>query len=342
MIVVMTHNVENYDIDNILRKLEKAGFQIHLSRGVERTIIGAIGDKTRLTDLNLEAMPGVEKVVPILQPYKLASRAYKSEPTIIKVGDLSIGGDTIHVMAGPCAVESWEQLLQTAQIVKEAGATLLRGGAFKPRTSPYSFQGLEEKGLEMLAEARERTGLRIVTEVMDTRTVGLVARYADILQIGTRNMSNFILLREIAWAGKPVLLKRGSSATIEEWLLAAEYILAEGNREVILCERGIRTFDDYTRNTLDLTAVPVIKYLSHLPVIVDPSHAIGKWRFVEPMSRAAIAAGADGLLIEVHPNPSEAICDGPQSLNPENFRALMQQLNDIAGLMGKQIGHLPC
>ncbi len=342
MIVVMTHNVDSYDIDNILKKLEKAGFQIHLSRGVERTIIGAIGDKTRLTDLNLEAMPGVEKVVPILQPYKLASRAYKDEPTIIKVGDLSIGGDNIHVMAGPCAVESWEQLLQTAQIVKEAGATLLRGGAFKPRTSPYSFQGLEEKGLEMLAEARERTGLRIVTEVMDTRTVGLVARYADILQIGTRNMSNFILLREIAWAGKPVLLKRGSSATIEEWLLAAEYILAEGNREVILCERGIRTFDDYTRNTLDLTAVPVLKYLSHLPVIVDPSHAIGKWRFVEPMSRAAIAAGADGLLIEVHPNPSEAICDGPQSLNPENFRELMQQLSGIAELMGKRIGHLPC
>lgn len=342
MIVVMDHNVADHDIDNILKKLEKAGFQIHLSRGVERTIIGAIGDKTRLTDLNLETMPGVEKVVPILQPYKLASRAYKNESTIIKVGDLSIGGDTIHIMAGPCAVESWEQLLQAAQIVKKAGATLLRGGAFKPRTSPYSFQGLEEKGLAMLAEARERTGLRIVTEVMDTRTVELVARYADILQIGTRNMSNFILLREVARAGKPVLLKRGSSATIEEWLLAAEYILSEGNREVILCERGIRTFDDYTRNTLDLTAVPVLKYLSHLPVIVDPSHAIGKWRFVEPMSRAAIAAGADGLLIEVHPNPAEAICDGPQSLNPENFQALMQQLKGIAGLMGKQIGHLPC
>jgi len=342
MIVVMNHRANNQDIDNILKKLEKAGFQIHLSRGVERTIIGAIGDKTRLNDLSLEAMPGVEKVVPILEPYKLASRAYKNEPTVINVGDLAIGGDTIHVMAGPCAVESWEQLLQSAQIVKEAGATLLRGGAFKPRTSPYSFQGLEEKGLEMLAEARERTGLRIITEVMDTRTVGLVARYADILQVGTRNMSNFILLREVAWAGKPVLLKRGSNATIQEWLLAAEYILAEGNREVILCERGIRTFDDYTRNTLDLTAVPVLKYLSHLPVIVDPSHAIGKWRFVEPMSRAAIAAGADGLLIEVHPNPAEAICDGPQSLNPDNFRALMQQLEDMAALMGKKLGHLSC
>jgi len=342
MIVVMSHKANNQDIDNILKKLEKAGFQIHLSRGVERTIIGAIGDKTRLSDLSLEAMPGVEKVVPILEPYKLASRAYKNEPTVINVGDLAIGGDTIHIMAGPCAVESWEQLLQSAQIVKEAGATLLRGGAFKPRTSPYSFQGLEEKGLAMLAEARERTGLRIITEVMDTRTVGLVARYADILQVGTRNMSNFILLREVAWAGKPVLLKRGASATIQEWLLAAEYILAEGNSEVILCERGIRTFDDYTRNTLDLTAVPVLKYLSHLPVIVDPSHAIGKWRFVEPMSRAAIAAGADGLLIEVHPNPAEAICDGPQSLNPDNFQTLMQQLEDMAVLMGKKLGHLPC
>ncbi|AGL01953.1 3-deoxy-7-phosphoheptulonate synthase [Desulfoscipio gibsoniae] len=342
MIVVMNHNAVNHDIDKVLEKLESAGFQIHLSQGVERTIIGAIGDKTRLNDLSLEAMPGVEKVVPILQPYKMASRAYMDEPTVVKVGGLDIGGDTIHVMAGPCAVESREQLLQAAQIVKEAGATLLRGGAFKPRTSPYSFHGLEEQGLEMLAEARERTGLCIVTEVMDPRTVNLVAQYADILQIGTRNMQNFFLLREVARAGKPVLLKRGSSATIEEWLLAAEYILAEGNRDVILCERGIRTFENYTRNTLDLTAVPVIKYLSHLPVIVDPSHAIGKWRFVEPMSRAAIAAGADGLLVEVHPNPAEALCDGPQSLNPENFRVLMKELGGIAEIMGKQMGHLPC
>ncbi|TYO95569.1 3-deoxy-7-phosphoheptulonate synthase [Desulfallas thermosapovorans] len=342
MIVVMNHNAVDHDIDNILKKLENAGFQIHLSRGVERTIIGAIGDKTRLKDLSLEAMPGVEKVVPILQPYKMASRAYKDEPTVIKVGGLTIGGDTVHVMAGPCAVESRDQLLEAAQIVKEAGATLLRGGAFKPRTSPYSFQGLEEQGLEMLAEARERTGLCIVTEVMDPRSVELVARYADILQIGTRNMQNFFLLREVARAGKPVLLKRGASATIEEWLLAAEYILAEGNRDVILCERGIRTFDDYTRNTLDLTAVPVIKYLSHLPVIVDPSHAIGKWRFVAPMSRAAIAAGADGLLVEMHPNPAEALCDGPQSLNPANFRALMQELGGFASLMGKKMGQLSC
>ncbi|SFF94733.1 3-deoxy-D-arabinoheptulosonate-7-phosphate synthase [Desulfotomaculum arcticum] len=340
MIVVMNHNAAQIDIDRILQKLTDAGFQIHLSQGVERTIIGAIGDKTRLSDHALEAMPGVEKVVPILQPYKLASRAYRNSPTVVKVGDLEIGGDTIQVMAGPCAVESRDQLLKSAMLVREAGATMLRGGAFKPRTSPYSFQGLEEKGLELLAEARELTGLRIVTEVMDASTIELVAKYADILQIGTRNMQNFFLLREVARSGKPVLLKRGSSSTIEEWLLAAEYILAEGNHNVILCERGVRTFESYTRNTLDLTAVPVVKYLSHLPVIVDPSHAIGKWRFVEPMARAAIAAGADGLLIEVHPNPAEALCDGPQSLTPENFQALMQNIGAIAEVTGRRIGKI--
>lgn len=340
MIVVMNHNAAQIDIDRILQKLTDAGFQIHLSQGVERTIIGAIGDKTRLSDHALEAMPGVEKVVPILQPYKLASRAYRNSPTVVKVGDLEIGGDTIQVMAGPCAVESRDQLLKSAMLVREAGATMLRGGAFKPRTSPYSFQGLEEKGLELLAEARELTGLCIVTEVMDASTIELVAKYADILQIGTRNMQNFFLLREVARSGKPVLLKRGSSSTIEEWLLAAEYILAEGNHNVILCERGVRTFESYTRNTLDLTAVPVVKYLSHLPVIVDPSHAIGKWRFVEPMARAAIAAGADGLLIEVHPNPAEALCDGPQSLTPDNFQALMQNIGAIAEVTGRRIGKI--
>jgi len=336
----MNHNAEKADIDRILQKLTDAGFQIHLSQGVERTIIGAIGDKTRLSDHSLEALPGVEKVVPILQPYKLASRTYKDSPTVVKVGGLEIGGDSIQVMAGPCAVESRDQLLESARLVREAGATMLRGGAFKPRTSPYSFQGLEEKGLELLAEARELTGLRIVTEVMDASTIELVARYADILQIGTRNMQNFFLLREVARSGKPILLKRGSSSTIEEWLLAAEYILAEGNYNVILCERGVRTFESYTRNTLDLTAVPVVKYLSHLPVIVDPSHAIGKWRFVEPMARAAIAAGADGLLVEVHPNPAEALCDGPQSLTPENFKALMQNIVAIAEVTGRKIGRI--
>ncbi len=338
MIVVMTHKASDIEIQRVLDKLKDAGFQTHLSRGVERTIIGAIGDKTRLHDLALEAMPGVEKVVPVLQPYKLASRAYMDGPTVVKIGDLEIGSDAIHVIAGPCAVESREQLMEAAGIVQRYGATLLRGGAFKPRTSPYSFQGLERQGLEYLAEAREKTGLRVVTEVTDPRNLEMVAEYADVLQIGARNMQNFFLLREVARAGKPVLLKRGPSATIEEWLLAAEYILAEGNRDVILCERGIRTFESYTRNTLDLTAVPVIKYLSHLPVIVDPSHATGKWRYVEPMAMAAVAAGADGVMVEVHPNPEEALCDGQQSLTAANFNRMMQKLRDIAQVTGRKLG----
>ena len=337
MIIVMNHRAGDDQIESVVLKLERFGFQIHLSRGVERTIIGAIGDKTHLSDMALEAMPGVEKVVPILQPYKLASRTFHEEDTVVRVGDLEIGGDTIHVMAGPCAVESREQLLAAAQMVKASGATMLRGGAFKPRTSPYSFQGLEEEGLKLLAEAREETGLYIVTEVMDARTLPLVAEYADILQIGARNMQNFFLLREVAKVDKPVMLKRGSAATVEEWLMAAEYIMAGGNYNVILCERGIRSFETYTRNTLDLTAVPVVKYLSHLPVIVDPSHAIGKWRFVPPMARAAIAAGADGLLIEMHPNPSEALCDGPQSLTPVNFAALMNELRQVSAITGRKM-----
>jgi 3-deoxy-7-phosphoheptulonate synthase len=333
----MNHGANKKDIDSVVEKLKKSGFQIHLSEGVERTIIGAIGDKTRIGDLALEAMRGVEKVVPILMPFKLASRNFKEQNTVIRVGDIELGGDTIHVMAGPCAVESKEQLMEAALRVKEAGATILRGGAFKPRTSPYSFQGLEEKGLEMLAEAREATGLYIVTEVMDPRSLPLVARYADIIQIGTRNMQNFFLLKEVATAGKPVLLKRGLSATIEEWLMAAEYIISGGNSQVILCERGIRTFETYTRNSLDLTSVPILKHLSHLPVIVDPSHAIGKWRYVQPMARASIAAGADGLIIEVHPNPSEALCDGPQSLTPENFRALMDEVRQVSRVMNRKM-----
>lgn len=337
MIVVMTHGAGEAEINKVLKRLERCGFRIHLSQGVERTIIGAIGDKTRLGDQALEAMPGVEKVVPILQPYKLASRTFREENTVIKVGNIAIGGDTLHVMAGPCAVESREQLLEAAFRVKEAGATILRGGAYKPRTSPYSFQGLEERGLELLAEARELTGLYIVTEVMDARTLPMVAKYADILQIGTRNMQNFFLLKEVASAGKPVLLKRGQSSTIEEWLMAAEYIMAGGNDQVILCERGIRSYDNYTRNTLDLTAVPVLKHLSHLPVIVDPSHAIGKWRYVPAMARAAVAAGADGLLIEVHPNPVEALCDGPQSLTPENFKSMMEELKQFAVLLKRNL-----
>ena len=337
MIVVMSHRASDSEIEAVLTRLEKIGFQIHLSRGVERTIIGAIGDRSTVGEISLEAMPGVEKVVPIIQPYKLASRTFQEHNTVIRVGNLEIGSDTIHVMAGPCAVESREQLMQAARIVRDAGGTILRGGAFKPRTSPYSFQGLEEEGLKLLAEAREATGLLIVTEVMDVRTVSMVAKYADILQIGARNMQNFFLLREVAKIDKPVVLKRGPSATVEEWLMAAEYIMSGGNYNVILCERGIRSFETYTRNTLDLTAVPVVKYLSHLPVIVDPSHAIGMWRFVSPMAKAAIAAGADGLIVEMHPNPAEALCDGPQSLTPANFASMMDDLKNIASIMGRKM-----
>lgn len=337
MILVMNHQAGDDEIEAVIIRLESMGFQIHLSRGVERTIIGAIGDKVHLIELDLEAMPGVEKVVPILRPYKLASRTFHEEGTVIRVGNLEIGGETVHVMAGPCAVESREQLLNAARLVKEAGATILRGGAYKPRTSPYSFQGLEEEGLELLAEARAATGLLIVTEVMDAKTLPVVAQYADILQIGARNMQNFFLLREVAKIDKPVVLKRGASATIEEWLMAAEYIMSGGNYNVILCERGIRSFETYTRNTLDLTAVPVVKHLSHLPVIVDPSHAIGKWRFVPPMARSAVAAGADGLMIEMHPNPVEALCDGPQSLKPENFAEMMTDIRRMVEVMGRKM-----
>jgi 3-deoxy-7-phosphoheptulonate synthase len=322
----MNHKAPEEQIQAVIQRLEQLGFKTHLSRGVERTIVGAIGDKSRLGDMALEAMDGVEKVIPILQPYKQASRTFQEEDTVVTVGDIQIGGGQVQVMAGPCAVESREQLMESAMAVKAAGATILRGGAFKPRTSPYSFQGLEEEGLKILAEAREATGLYIVTEVMDASTLPLVAEYADILQIGARNMQNFFLLRQVARVDKPILLKRSPSATIEEWLMAAEYILDGGNRQVILCERGIRTFENYTRNTLDLTAVPVLKHLSHLPVIVDPSHAIGKWRYVTPMAKAAVAVGADGLLIEVHPNPARALCDGPQSLTPDNFAVLMREI----------------
>ncbi|HUW65259.1 MAG TPA: 3-deoxy-7-phosphoheptulonate synthase [Spirochaetia bacterium] len=337
MIVVMQQEAGESEVRGVCEHLERAGLAVHLSQGVERTIIGAIGDRGKLSGLVLEALPGVEKVVSILAPYKLVSRTFRPEDTVVEADHLAIGGRAVQVMAGPCAVEDRAQLLEAAHMVKEAGATILRGGAFKPRSSPYSFQGLERKGLEYLAEAREATGLLIVTEVMDAGTLPLVAEYADILQIGARNMQNFFLLREVAQVDKPVLLKRGPSATVEEWLLSAEYIVSGGNSRVILCERGIRTFETYTRNTLDLTSVPVIKHLSHLPVIVDPSHGIGKWRYVPPMALAALAAGADGLLIEVHPHPASALCDGPQSLTPENFRALMDQLKGLAGFLGRTL-----
>uniref|UniRef100_A0A7C2IC86 3-deoxy-7-phosphoheptulonate synthase n=1 Tax=Ammonifex degensii TaxID=42838 RepID=A0A7C2IC86_9THEO len=338
MIIVMANNATEQEIEGVIKRIESEGFKAHLSRGVEKTIIGVIGDERRLKEVALEVLPGVEEVIPILQPYKMASRSFRADRTVIDLGDgIVIGTERIHVMAGPCAVESREQLLTAAEKVKAAGATILRGGAFKPRTSPYSFQGLGEEGLKILAEAREKFGLKIITEVMDIRTVPLVAEYADIIQIGTRNMQNFDLLKEVGKANKPVLLKRGLSATIEEWLMAAEYILFHGNTNVILCERGIRSFETYTRNTLDLSAVPVVKHLSHLPVVVDPSHGLGRWKFVAPMCQAAIAAGADGLLVEVHPNPAAALCDGAQSLTPENFAAMMDDLRRIAAALGRTL-----
>lgn len=329
MIIVMGRGARESEIDSVIKRLKSLGFDIHLSRGVERTIIGAIGDKKAVSAEDLEAMDGVEKVVPILQPFKLASRDFKPENTVIKVGEAAFGDGEPVIIAGPCAVESREQILSTAEVVRRAGGKLLRGGAFKPRTSPYSFQGLEEEGLRLLAEARECTGLAVVTEVMDPRDVGLVASYADVLQIGARNMQNFQLLREVGKLRQPVMLKRGPSATLEEWLMAAEYVMSGGNYQVILCERGIRTFEKYTRNTLDLSAVPAVKHLSHLPIVVDPSHGTGRWRLVAPMTKAAIVAGADGVMLEVHPKPEEALSDGPQSLTFDRFERLMREIADL-------------
>jgi 3-deoxy-7-phosphoheptulonate synthase len=337
MIIVLRPDATEKELDHIVKKLKGLGLQAHISRGTERTIIGAIGDETSLRSLPLEAIPGVEKVHPILKPYKLASREFRKENTVITVGHEVIGGRKIVVMAGPCAVENRTLLIETAKAIKDAGAGFIRGGAFKPRTSPYSFQGLGEEGLEILADARERTGLPVVTEVMDPRDMEAVGKCADILQIGARNMQNFRLLKEVGSYHKPVVLKRGISATIKEWLMSAEYIMAGGNHQVILCERGIRTYETATRNTLDLSAIPVLKQLTHLPVIVDPSHAVGKWDLVAPMAKAAVAAGADGLIIEVHPNPEEALSDGEQSLKPKMFKQLMDELRPIALAVGREI-----
>lgn len=337
MIVVMHPNATPEQIKSVEERLTELGFKTHPIHGEEKTVIGAVGDKKILSSEALITFPGVEKIVPIMKPYKFVSKELKQERTTVRVGSVEIGGDELIVMAGPCAVESEDQLLAAARQVKEAGAKILRGGAFKPRTSPYAFQGLEEQGLKMLSRAKEETGLPIVTEVVDPRDVALVAEYADIIQIGARNMQNFRLLQEAGLAGKPILLKRGLSSTIEEWLMAAEYILDTGNDQVILCERGIRTFETATRNTLDLSAVPVVQENSHLPVLVDPSHSTGSWKLVAPMAKAAVAAGADGLLIEVHPEPSRALCDGPQSLNPEKFKDLMENLKPIAQAVGKEI-----
>ncbi|MBI3997707.1 MAG: 3-deoxy-7-phosphoheptulonate synthase [Armatimonadetes bacterium] len=339
MIIVMESGASEGQVQAVVEKVQAAGLNTHISVGVARTVIGVVGDdrtKEMLRE-SLEVAPGVERVVPILQPFKLVSREFIPHDTVVTVGSQTIGGAKVAVIAGPCSVESREQILATADAVKAAGAGLLRGGAFKPRTSPYSFQGLEEEGLRLLAEARERTGLPIVTEAMDAAQLELVARYADMIQIGARNMQNYPLLRGAGRSRLPVMLKRGVSATLEELLLAAEYILNEGNYQVVLCERGIRGFNAHTRYTLDLSAVPVLKRLTHLPVIVDPSHGTGKWRYVAPMARAAVAAGADGLLVEVHPNPAAALSDGPQSLNPDNFADLMASLRLLAQAIGRAI-----
>ncbi|MGE5580956.1 MAG: 3-deoxy-7-phosphoheptulonate synthase [Bacillota bacterium] len=337
MIVVMSEQATETQVEHVKERLEQWGFGIHLSKGVQRTIIGAIGQKKPGIMESIEAMEGVEKVVPILQPFKLASREFRNETTRVKVGGAIFGGPEIVVIAGPCAVETREQMLRTALEVKKAGASMLRGGAFKPRTSPYAFQGLEEDGLKILKEVSRESGLPFVTEVVNPMEVELVANYADMLQIGARNMQNFTLLKEIGKVNKPVILKRGLAATIEEWLMAAEYILSEGNYQVVLCERGIRTYETSTRNTLDLSAIPSIQRLSHLPVIVDPSHGTGKRHLVTPLSRAAIAAGCDGLLIEVHPDPENALSDGPQSLTFSGFEALMAEIAPIVNALGRQM-----
>ncbi|MGE5391464.1 MAG: 3-deoxy-7-phosphoheptulonate synthase [Deltaproteobacteria bacterium] len=335
MIIVMERLVPDEQIKMVEKKLEERGFKVHLSKGVERTIIGAIGERTQAVMDAIETMAGVEKVVPIVQPFKMASKEFKPYPTTVKVGDQIIGDGSIQLIAGPCAVEGWDKFLEVAQMVKDAGATMLRGGAFKPRTSPYSFQGLEEEGLKILAEARRITGLPVVSEIMDPRMIDTVASYVDVMQVGARNMQNFFLLRELGKCNKPILLKRGPSATIEEWIMAAEYIISSGNEQVIMCERGIRTFENYTRNTLDLSAVPIIKQLTHLPIIVDPSHGTGKWKLVEPMAMAAVGAGCDGLIVEVHQNPSEAMSDGPQSLTPENFSTMVRKVRKLAAALGE-------
>jgi len=337
MIIVTSQGITNDQWKALCGKLEDWGFQIHVIEGIEKKVIGAVGDKRRVDFHFLENIPGVEKVIPILSPYKLASKDIRPEGTVISIGDLRIGGGNFGIIAGPCAVESETQLLEVANGLKDLGAKGLRGGAFKPRTSPYSFQGLEEEGLRILAKAREACGLPIVTELMNLTELELVAEYADIIQIGARNMQNFGLLRAVGRQAKPVLLKRGLSATVEEWLMAAEYILAEGNTKVILCERGIRTFETATRNTLDLSAVPLIKSVSHLPVIVDPSHGTGKRKLVLPMAKAALVAGADGILVEVHPDPSNAWSDGEQSLDLPEFKELMIQLHSLASIEGKKI-----
>ena len=337
MIIVLKPNATKKQIDHLLERIKALGLKAMVSKGTERTILGVIGSEDVLRVQPLEVIPGVEKVMPVLKPYKLVSREFKPEASIVSVGGVKVGGKELVIMAGPCSVENRQMLQETAKAVKHAGATILRGGAFKPRTSPYSFQGLGEEGLKFLREVGKSSGMPVVTELMDARDIPLLEQYADMLQIGARNMQNFDLLKEVGQSRKPILLKRGLSATITEFLLAAEYILSQGNFNVILCERGIRTFEDQTRFTLDLNAVPVIKKLSHLPVIVDPSHGTGSWDYVGPMAKAAVAAGADGLMIEVHPNPEVALSDGPQSLLPKTFTELVKDLRKVATAIGRSI-----
>ena len=338
MIIVMNGKTDDADVEKVIQKLHEMGHKVHISRGERRIILGVIGDVENLASVPFYAFNGVEEIIRILKPYKLASREFKDFDTIIKVKDITIGGKEVIVMAGPCVVENEKQIFETAQQVKAAGAKILRGGAFKPRTSPYSFQGLGEEGLKLLAQAGKEASLAVVTEVMSVNQIELVGKYTDIFQVGARNMQNFVLLKELGKTKKPILLKRGMSATLEELLLSAEYILSQGNYEVILCERGIRTFENYTRNTLDLSSIPALKRLSHLPIIVDPSHATGRWRLVSPMAKAAIAVGADGLLIEVHPDPKSSLSDGAQTLKLDTFAQLMKEIKPIVQAIGRELG----
>lgn len=337
MIIVMQAGATQKQTDDVTSAVRSLGFKPHLSAGEETTIIGVIGDERKLDPARFQTLPGVERVIPILRPFKLASRDFKKRIPNVTVGDRLMGDGTLTVIAGPCAIESYEQTLECARAVKKSGAHILRGGAFKPRTSPYSFQGLGKKGLEILSEVRRITGLKVVTEVMSVQDLPAVAEVADIVQIGARNMQNFALLDEVGRQPKPVLLKRGMMATLEEFLLSAEYILSRGNPNVILCERGIRTFERFTRNTLDISAVPALKHHTHLPVVVDPSHASGVREYVTPLSRAAVAAGADGIMIEVHPHPEQALCDGQESLTPEEFEKLMGEIRPLAALAGRTL-----
>ncbi|CAB1129160.1 Phospho-2-dehydro-3-deoxyheptonate aldolase [Candidatus Hydrogenisulfobacillus filiaventi] len=336
MIVVMRPGTTEQDVEEIVARLGQWGLKAHVSRGTERTVIGVIGERTEEV-VRLASLQTVEQVVPVRRPYKLVSREFHPENTVIRVGRAAFGTGEVVMMPGPCAVESREQVMAVAELARDLGCPVLRGGAYKPRTSPYSFQGLGVEGLRILAEARERYGLAIITEAVDHESLKYVAEYADIVQIGTRNMQNFELLKAVGQIGRPVLLKRGMAATIDEWLMAAEYVAAHGNPDIILCERGIRTYEPKTRNTLDLSAVPVLKQLTHLPVVVDPSHATGQWSLVEPMALAAVAAGADGLLIEAHPNPAEALSDGPQSLNLPNLTHLVENVSRVAAALGRRL-----